>query len=364
MSVCLTGWLAHRCWGPAISEGRRSAPSVTQLSLYLCALLALAGDLPKTGEGAFINLTALGRSASLPLSLDDDSPYLRDLYWPHNDSWQIAGFDDVEEGHLIGDFLAEPQTTPRASSRQPSGPPEPEFDAGQVTNVTALLGATAYLHCRVRNLGEHAVSWVRRRDWHILSSGLYTYTNDERFQVSSFNNRQDWTLHIRYVQKRDNGTYECQVATDKGLMSHYFNLHVVVPTAFILGNGEYHIGEGSTISLVCIIENSEPASRPVQWWHNDRPVGGAGPRGVSVITEPGPRTHSRLVVSSATRAHSGNYTCAAPDTEPDTINVYVSQDGDNIAAIQKQEVSHAFHHSSARPVVVSIAIAVLREFWR
>jgi len=38
-------------------------------------------------------------------------------------------------------------------------------------------------------------------------------------------------------------------------MSHYFNLHIVVPEAFILGSGEYHIGESSTISLVCIIEN-------------------------------------------------------------------------------------------------------------
>lgn len=27
------------------------------------------------------------------------------------------------------------------------------------------------------------ISWVRRRDWHIISSGLFMYTNDERFQV-------------------------------------------------------------------------------------------------------------------------------------------------------------------------------------
>nr|CAD7603171.1 unnamed protein product [Timema genevievae] len=48
------------------------------------------------------------------------------------------------------------------------------------------------------------------------------------------------------------------VATGSGTISHYFNLHVVVPSAFILGSGEYHIGEGSTISLVCIIENYRP----------------------------------------------------------------------------------------------------------
>jgi hypothetical protein len=37
--------------------------------------------------------------------------------------------------------------------------------------------------------------------------------------------------------------------------SHYFNLHVLVPTAFILGNDEYHTQAGNAISLVCIIEN-------------------------------------------------------------------------------------------------------------
>lgn len=56
------------------------------------------------------------------------------------------------------------------------------------------------------------ISWVRRRDWHILSSGLFTYTNDERFQILHAEGSDDWTLQIKYVQKRDNGTYECQVS--------------------------------------------------------------------------------------------------------------------------------------------------------
>ena len=39
------------------------------------------------------------------------------------------------------------------------------------------------------------------------------------------------------------------------MKSHYFNLHVIVPTAFILGSDEYHTQAGNAISLVCIIEN-------------------------------------------------------------------------------------------------------------
>ncbi|KAK9501544.1 hypothetical protein O3M35_012251 [Rhynocoris fuscipes] len=84
---------------------------------------------------------------------------------------------------------------------------------------------------------------------------MFTYTNDERFQVLHTEGTDEWTLQIKYVQKRDHGAYECQVATGKGTLSHYFNLIVVVPTASIVGAEEYHIGQGSTIKLVCIIEN-------------------------------------------------------------------------------------------------------------
>lgn len=45
-----------------------------------------------------------------------------------------------------------------------------------------------------------------------------------------------------------------QVSTGNGIMSHFVNLHIVVPEAFILGSGEHHVDTGSTISLVCMIE--------------------------------------------------------------------------------------------------------------
>ena len=46
-----------------------------------------------------------------------------------------------------------------------------------------------------------------------------------------------------------------QVSTKTGVKSHYFNLHVLTPTAFILGSEEYHTQAGNAISLVCIVEN-------------------------------------------------------------------------------------------------------------
>lgn len=37
---------------------------------------------------------------------------------------------------------------------------EPTFDYSQNTNVTALIGKTAYLTCRVRNLGDKSVRFL------------------------------------------------------------------------------------------------------------------------------------------------------------------------------------------------------------
>ncbi|XP_063226958.1 hemicentin-2-like [Bacillus rossius redtenbacheri] len=264
----------------------------------------------------------------------DAGAYLRELagYWPFNDSLQLSRFEEFDHTHF---------DDPREASTPgpPPGGRDPVFDNDLVTNVTAQLGGAAFLRCRVRHLGERPVSWVRRRDWHILTSGALTYTSDERFQVAHSPGGDDWTLHVKYVQKRDNGTYECQVATGSGTISHYFNLHVVVPAAFILGSDEHHIGEGSTISLVCIIEHSPVPPQYVFWYHNERMINYDTQRGgVAVSTEPGPKTHSRLVISSAARGDSGNYTCRASNTEPDTVHVFVST-GDNTAAIQRQESS-------------------------
>ncbi|RZF41348.1 hypothetical protein LSTR_LSTR000062 [Laodelphax striatellus] len=216
---------------------------------------------------------------------------------------------------------------------------EPSFDNNTVSNVTVQLGGTAFLHCRVRNLGERTISWVRRRDWHILTSGVFTYTNDERFQVLHAEGTDDWTLQIKYLQKRDNGTYECQVSTGTGIMSHFVNLHIVVPEAYIVGSGEHHIDLGSVISLVCMIDKSPQPPQYVFWFHNNRMINYDTARGgISVETESGPKTQSKLTIRDAHDVDSGNYTCSASNTEPASVFVFVSE-GDKMAAISRRKSS-------------------------
>lgn len=57
------------------------------------------------------------------------------------------------------------------------------------------------------------VSWVRHRDIHLLTVARYTYTSDQRFQAIHSPQTEDWTLQVRYPQRRDSGVYECQVST-------------------------------------------------------------------------------------------------------------------------------------------------------
>lgn len=70
------------------------------------------------------------------------------------------------------------------------------------------------------------VSWIRHRDIHILTVGGYTYTSDQRFQVNHHRDNEDWTLQIKWSQKRDAGIYECQISTQP-VRSYFVNLNIV-----------------------------------------------------------------------------------------------------------------------------------------
>ncbi|CAH0401506.1 unnamed protein product [Chilo suppressalis] len=230
-------------------------------------------------------------------------------------------------------------------------------------DVLAQLGSLAFLHCPVRNLGERGVSWVRRRDWHIISSGVLMYTNDERFQVLHSEGSDDWILQIKYVQKRDNGTYECQVSTASGTLSRLVHLHIAVPEAFILGADEHHVDAGSTINLVCIIEKSPVPPQYVFWYHNARMINYDASRGVTVVTEPGPKTQSTLAIRAAAPAHSGNYTCCAANTEPAHIYVYVSEGSDKMAATLSRNMSGTLraHTAVVWACALTLALAAVRS---
>ncbi|XP_015439534.1 PREDICTED: cell adhesion molecule 2-like [Dufourea novaeangliae] len=207
---------------------------------------------------------------------------------------------------------------------------EPTFDHTQNTNVTALIGERAYLTCRVRNLGDKTVSWVRARDIHILTAGAYIYTSDQRFEAirgkSKGQNSEwsEWTLCIKWAQERDQGLYECQISTIP-VKTYQFRLNVVVPTATILGGPDLYVGAGSTINLTCAIHFSAEPPAFIFWYYNGKALSYDSPRGgVSVITEKGGDiTTSWLLIQTAQPSDSGEYSCKPSNANTASIKVHV-----------------------------------------
>ncbi|KAL5290987.1 hypothetical protein ACFFRR_010410 [Megaselia abdita] len=200
---------------------------------------------------------------------------------------------------------------------------EPYFDAATPKNVTALVGKSAYLNCRVRNLGNKTVSWIRHRDVHILTVGSYTYTSDQRFQATYHKETEDWTLQIKWAQKRDAGMYECQISTQP-VRSFFVKLDVVVPTATILGGPDLHVDKGSTINLTCSVKYSPDPPAYIFWYHHDEVINYDSSRGgVSVITEKGDVTTSFLLIQNADLSDAGKYSCSPSNADVASVRVHV-----------------------------------------
>nr|XP_053646970.1 LOW QUALITY PROTEIN: zwei Ig domain protein zig-8-like [Cherax quadricarinatus] len=235
----------------------------------------------------------------------------------------------------------------------------PEFGRAEET-VTVEEGDTATLPCLVYHLNDRAVTWLRRRDLHILTAGHHTYSADDRFQMVHTEGSNEWTLVVRYAQERDAGVYECQVNTDPKL-SRPVTLNVlgtvrevsVAKTKVFVANNtastkdgqlrveiqgprELYIEEGSSLSLTCLVTSSHGPSTPVYWYHDTNLIDYNSPRGgVNLkIDQSRGETITRLVVSAVGPGDSGMYSCVPPGSHPATVRVHV-QKGDHEAAIQQ-----------------------------
>ncbi|XP_063593978.1 zwei Ig domain protein zig-8-like isoform X1 [Penaeus indicus] len=253
-------------------------------------------------------------------------------------------------------------------------------------NVTALVGDSAFLPCTVSHLGDRSVTWMRQRDLHILTAGVYTYSADERFRVLHPENSDDWTLHIKYTTFRDSGVYECQVnsdpkisravtltvkenqlddpgtfgipTTDNRFPDYIFDNYErekkkrkskknkgrrrerrrKVPLATIEGPTERHIQQGSILAITCIVHHM-PHSAPahILWFHGPQNIDYDSPRGgVSIQTEKAARkTVSKLMLSTVTLDDTGEYSCAPSDLQPAVVNVHVQIGEETVGQIQQ-----------------------------
>ncbi|XP_021928644.1 peroxidasin-like isoform X3 [Zootermopsis nevadensis] len=245
-------------------------------------------------------------------------------FWYELSSPFTESYDDLTE--------PEPNTTPD---------PLPFFeDHSNSTNVTTQLGSSVFLHCKVHDLRDRTVSWVRRKDneFHLLTFGLHTYSSDSRYSLN-YLHPNDWRLHIQFANERDEGFYECQVSSHPPLV-FYVLLNVVVPKVEIVDERGDAIPDkfykaGSTIELKCVVSQVPQPSSYVTWKHGQRMLNYDTSRGgISVKTDIQPGgAMSRLYIANANKQDSGNYTCSLADVASTTIAVHVLN-GENPAAMQ------------------------------
>ncbi|KAI5633012.1 immunoglobulin domain-containing protein [Phthorimaea operculella] len=184
---------------------------------------------------------------------------------------------------------------------------------------------------------EHKqVSWIRRKDYHLLTVGLTTYSSDQRFQAIHLQHSEDWTLKVKFVQKRDGGIYECQVSSHPPT-SIFLRLDVVEARAQISGPTEKYLKPGSTLRLQCSVVQTTEAPAFVFWYHNSRMINYDMENGVNVTTDPAQRV-SDLLIPATSVAHAGNYTCVPNNAVPASILVHIFN-GENPAAMQSSSRS-------------------------
>ena len=160
--------------------------------------------------------------------------------------------------------------------------------------MTVVSGHLARLNCRVRNLGNRTVSWIRLQDLSLLTVGRYTYTSDLRFDPPIFyfppfasrfegihaKHSPDWQLALKNTRLTDSGAllrasgfqcrtetcagpYECQVSTSPH-MAHVVHLRVrgdslktlkrpSDPVTRLVGGPEMFVESSSMINLTCLV---------------------------------------------------------------------------------------------------------------
>uniref|UniRef100_A0A1B6DCB5 Ig-like domain-containing protein n=1 Tax=Clastoptera arizonana TaxID=38151 RepID=A0A1B6DCB5_9HEMI len=223
------------------------------------------------------------------------------------------------------------------------------------TVVTAQVGSTATLPCVVRKFGSGVVSWIRRKDYHLLTVGRATYSSDERFLVEHARHLQNWGLQIKFIQSRDAGMYECQVSTHPAA-SILVELRVIEAAAEILGSPDLHIKSGSTMRLVCELHQSTETPMFVFWYHGPRMINYDKDRGISVVSD---KRNSVLTLSVAEKNDSGNYTCVPSNVKPASINVHVLN-GEKPAAMQHGGRNSASNHPQLSICYICILLIFIR----
>lgn len=102
------------------------------------------------------------------------------------------------------------------------------------------------------------------------------------------------------------------------------NLSCTEPITEIMGGPDLYINKGSTINLTCLVRYAPEPPPTMLWSHNSQVINFDSPRGgISLVTEKGPTTTSRLLIQKAVQEDTGVYTCTPSNANPANVRVHI-----------------------------------------
>jgi len=211
---------------------------------------------------------------------------------------------------------------------------QPQFYNNSTTKIFAPRGGTASIECHVKNLGDRAVSWIRKRDLHILTIGSITYTADRRFTSSQNEDSTVWRLTIHPTLHSDTGLYECQISTEPKI-SKLHDLNITDAESKIQSSPSVYVREGSLLNVTCTFQGHFTPAHYIHWFRGKHLLNTSDRGGINIISDK-VLGWSNLVISKSKLSDSGNYSCQPSNALPDTVNIHVLTGGD-LAAIQEPE---------------------------
>ncbi|KAL2730901.1 zwei Ig domain protein zig-8-like isoform X1, partial [Vespula squamosa] len=111
--------------------------------------------------------------------------------------------------------------------------------------------------------------------------------------------------------------------------SSYIKILNTQPVTEITGGPDLFINKDSTINLTCLVRYAPEPPSTIIWSHNRQAINFDSPRGgISLITEKGPVTSSRLLIQKAIQEDSGLYTCSPNNTHPNSVRVHIVNEFD------------------------------------
>ncbi|XP_071749455.1 neurotrimin isoform X2 [Lepeophtheirus salmonis] len=186
----------------------------------------------------------------------------------------------------------------------------------KVVNVTVTIGKNAVLKCKVDNLNNYKVAWVRVDTQTILTIHNNVITRNPRISLSRPTSNQ-WFLHIQRVQPTDRGWYMCQINTDPMIHRSGY-VEVVVPPKIRTKEDQTDLvhREGENVTLECKASGHPP---PLIVWRREdsENIMMMDGKKVNVIES------SLLRLQKLSRLHMGNYLCVASNgIEPSASRKY------------------------------------------